>query len=854
MKFFRAILAAALVWAASAAPAGANQTTLVTPGAPLTMSGLASFLNAAFNTVGTNYSGSSPPAVGIGAAPMAYQWWMDTTTNPRVLKIYDGASWVSVASLDSTGHAIVWVLPTPTTGRLGGVFSSAAVTNQFLTGIDTAGNVIRAQPAASDLSNGVTGSGAVVLQTSPSLTTPTLGVASATSINKVAITAPATSATLTIANGKTATVNNSLTFAGTDSTTLTFQGTGTVVNRDSTDTLTNKTFDTAGTGNSFSINGLAATANTGTGSVVRATSPTLVTPVLGAATATSVNGLTITASTGTLTIANSKTLTASNSLAFTGTDGTSFAFPGASDTVVTLGATQTLTAKTLTSPTINTPTIAGGTHTAITSLGIRSTGTGAFDLSLANSENLTAGRTLTFTLNDAARTVNLGGNITTAAAFTTSGANALTLTTTGATNVTLPTTGTLATLAGAETLTNKSIVATQLTGTLQAGQFPALTGDVTTSAGSLATTLATVNSNVGSFGGASSVPSFTVNGKGLITAASSTAVVAPAGTLSGTTLNATVVTSSLTAVGTIGTGTWQGSLIGLTYGGTNNALTASNGGIVYSDASKMNILAGTATAGQCLLSQSNSAPVWGSCAGGAAVSSVSNSDSTLTISPTTGSVVASLNLGSANSWTGTQTFANSGVRLLGSSTGYSTFASANASASNYTITFPAATGTVALTSGVVSSIAGNTGAFTLGAGLTNSVNSLTVDKATAANYYAGASNKVPTTDVIYPANVPITYGTTTSIDFSTFNNGTISLTGNITTMNVSNVIAGKSGRIRFIQDATGSRTTVWNSTFKFAGGTTPSLSTAANAVDVLYYDCETSPATVCYASLNKDMK
>jgi hypothetical protein len=48
-----------------------------------------------------------------------------------------------------------------------------------------------------------------------------------------------------------------------------------------TKTLTNTTFDTAGTGNSLSINGLAATANTGTGAVVRATSPTLVTPALG---------------------------------------------------------------------------------------------------------------------------------------------------------------------------------------------------------------------------------------------------------------------------------------------------------------------------------------------------------------------------------------------------------------------------------------------------------------------------------------------------------------------------------------------------------------------------------------------
>lgn len=102
--------------------------------------------------------------------------------------------------------------------------------------------------------------------------------------------------------------------------------TDTLIGKATTDTLTNKTFDTAGAGNSFSINGLAATANTGTGSVVRATSPTLVTPTLGAASATSINGLGITSSTGTLTIANGKTLTASNSLTFSGTDGSSVAF------------------------------------------------------------------------------------------------------------------------------------------------------------------------------------------------------------------------------------------------------------------------------------------------------------------------------------------------------------------------------------------------------------------------------------------------------------------------------------------------------------------------------------------------
>ena len=80
---------------------------------------------------------------------------------------------------------------------------------------------------------------------------------------------------------------------GTSGNILTSDGTNwtsavPVVTASSTNTFTNKTYDTAGTGNSFSINGVAATANTGTGAVARAAGPTFTLPALGVATATSV--------------------------------------------------------------------------------------------------------------------------------------------------------------------------------------------------------------------------------------------------------------------------------------------------------------------------------------------------------------------------------------------------------------------------------------------------------------------------------------------------------------------------------------------------------------------------------------
>jgi hypothetical protein len=124
--------------------------------------------------------------------------------------------------------------------------------------------------------------------------------------------------------------------------------------------------------------------------------------------------------------------------------------------------------------------------------------------------------------------------------------------------------------------------------------------------------------------------------------------------------------------------------------------------------------------------------------------------------------------------------------------------------------------------------------------------------ATVAQYLAGTSNVVVAPNVAYTTETTTTFGTTTTFDFSTFINTAVTLTGNITTMSVANIKAGQAGQIRFIQDGSGSRTTVWNTDFKFTGGSTPTLSSAPGAVDVLFYSCIST--SVCYASLTLNMK
>lgn len=90
-----------------------------------------------------------------------------------------------------------------------------------------------------------------------------------------------------------------------------------------------------------------------------------------------------------------------------------------------------------------------------------------------------------------------------------------------------------------------------------------------------------------------------------------------------------------------------------------------------------------------------------------------------------------------------------------------------------------------------------------------------------------------------------------AINLATNNNFSHTTTENTTLAAPSNPVAGQSGVITITQGAT-ARTLAYNAFWKFAGGTIPTLTATASAVDVFAYYVESATRATC--SLIKDTK
>ena len=365
----------------------------------------------------------------------------------------------------------------------------------------------------------------------------------------------------------------------------------------------------------------------------------------------------------------------------------------------------------------------------------------------------------------------------------------------------------------------------------------ALTGDVTaTGPGSVAATLATVNANVGTFGSATQSVQFTVNGKGLITAAANVTVTPAVGSITG--LGTGVATALGVNVGSAGAVVVNGGALGTPSSGVATNLTGTASGLT----------AGTVTTNANMTGD---------------VTSVGNA-TTIAANAVTNAKAAQMAAytfkGNVTGSTANATdFTIAGLTNKAAPVGADLIILADSAASNATkyATLTQALG--AVTSGV-SSLNALTGGLTIANGngiaaisaVTTTI-TVSADIASGSQFLSGTANKLLDSATVYQAETTSTYAATQVLNFNTFYNTKITLTGNITSFSCSNQKAGQSGAIRFINGA-GPYTipATFGCNMKFPGGTQPTLTATNGAVDVLVYSC--SATNYCAANLLKNVQ
>lgn len=213
-----------------------------TPTNPITTTGTI-LLNSKLAPLDT--LGSAGQLIRVNAGATALEYF--TTSAGGVASVVGTANRITVNSTDPAnpvvdiaatyvGQSSITTLGTIATGTWAG---TTIAVNHGGTG-GTSASITLFNNITGYTAAGATGTTStnLVFSTSPTLVTPVLGAATATSINKMAITAPASASTLAVADGKTATISNTLTFTGTDGSSVAFGTGGTVLYSASTIPLT----------------------------------------------------------------------------------------------------------------------------------------------------------------------------------------------------------------------------------------------------------------------------------------------------------------------------------------------------------------------------------------------------------------------------------------------------------------------------------------------------------------------------------------------------------------------------------------------------------------------------------------
>lgn len=167
-------------------------------------------------------------------------------------------------------------------------------------------------------------------------------------------------------------------------------------------------------------------------------------------------------------------------------------------------------------------------------------------------------------------------------------------------------------------------------------------------------------------------------------------------------------------------------------------------------------------------------------------------------------------------------------------------------ATNVTGTLPIANGGTGTTSTTFVNAATNvTGTLPIANGGTGATTlaGANIAVTNAVNAFTGAQRGTVTALTSSSASIAINLATNNNFSHTTSENTTLAAPSNAT--------AGQSGIITITQGAT-ARTLAYNTFYKFAGGTVPTLTATAGAVDIFAYYVESASRATC--QLIKDVK